>query len=141
MGTFQFPKTVRWAFKFLTFSIPRKRIKMRRKLPSVIVLTTITAVCLISESPVHQVAGIIPWFKKPARVLSHGQLTNKEKWMDLIKSNPIGKLYNFYHEAKEVGIDVTKFSIYEYGDHPNEQTPHAKAFRRYKNTEFGNEEW
>ena len=58
--------------------------------------------------------------------------------MDVIRSNPIGKLYFFYHEAKEVGLDVTKFSLYDYGDHPNDQSPSAKAFKMYKNTKFGN---
>ena len=111
---------------------------MRRDHLTLITITTITVICLISD---YQVAGIIPWFKKPAKILSHDQLTNKEKWIDFIKAHPIGKLYNFYHEAKEVGLDVEKFNLFEHGDHPNEQRSSAKVFKKYKSTEFGNEEW
>ena len=47
-------------------------------------------------------------------------------------------MYNFYHEAQEAGLDVTKFSLYEYGDHPNEERPFAKDFKDYEDIEWFN---
>ena len=111
---------------------------MKRNSLRLAILIVILALCVVSNFPV---LGLIPWLKKPARILSHDQLTNREKWLDVINSNPIGKMYNFYHEAKEVGLDVTKFSLYEYGDHPNDHSLRAKEFKKYKNTEFGNKGW
>ena len=61
---------------------------------------------------------------------SHDQLNNREKWLDYFKANPIGKLYNFYHEAQEVGLDVSKFSLFDYGDHPYEHRPMAVAYKQ-----------
>ena len=61
---------------------------------------------------------------------SHDQLNNREKWLDYFKGNPIGKLYNFYHEAQEVGLDVSKFSLFDYGDHPYEHRPNAVAYKQ-----------
>ena len=40
------------------------------------------------------------WFAKsklikPANINSHDQLTNREKWLDYFKANPIGKIRDF----------------------------------------------
>ena len=67
---------------------------------------------------------------KDLPVKSHDQLNNREKWLDYFKANPIGKLYNFYHEAQEVGLDVSKFSLFDYGDHPYEHRPMAVAYKQ-----------
>ena len=69
-------------------------------------------------------------YARPAYIKSHDQLNNREKWMDYFKANPIGKLYNFYHEAQEVGLDVSKFSLFDYGDHPYEHRPNAVAYKQ-----------
>ena len=67
---------------------------------------------------------------------SHDQLNNREKWLDYFKGNPIGKLYNFYHEAQEVGLDVSKFSLFDYGDHPYENRPAAIAYKQFDGLDY-----
>jgi hypothetical protein len=49
----------------------------------------------------------------PPLQTSHPQLTNREQWLDFIQTTPLGKLFNFYHEANEVGLDVQNFDLLE----------------------------
>ena len=63
-------------------------------------------------------AVILP--RPPAHIWSHPELDNGEKWYDYFKATPLGRVYNLYHDVKEAGLPVDEFSLYDYGDHPND---------------------
>lgn len=42
---------------------------------------------------------------------SHPQMTNRERWMDILRSNPLGRLYRLYRDLEDVGIDFAEFDL------------------------------
>ena len=67
----------------------------------------------------YEVSGFV---HKPAKIFTHQDLNNAEKWNDYFRSTTLGKMYHLYHDVKEAGLDIRDFSLYEYEDHPNLQT-------------------
>ena len=52
--------------------------------------------------------------RPPAYVWTHSQLTsNSEKWIDYMESTTLGKLYNLFHDTKEVGLHLKDFDLIE----------------------------
>lgn len=43
--------------------------------------------------------------------ITHPHLNNRERWLDYLRSNPLGKLYQIYREAKDVGLDFSEFRV------------------------------
>ena len=44
---------------------------------------------------------------------THPELTNREKWLDYLSSNPLGKLILLHQDMGEVGLDFNEFDLYQ----------------------------
>ena len=73
-------------------------------------LTILTIVLIMAVFSSIRAVHIRP----PAYVWSHSQLTtNSEKWIDYMESTTLGKLYNLFHDTKEVGLHLKDFDLIE----------------------------
>jgi len=56
-------------------------------------------------------AGAEPLLSPAVQPETHPELTNREKWLDYLRSNPLGKLFGLYQDLPEAGIDFDDFDL------------------------------